>query len=346
MEKLLEIKNLSVDLMSVRGIVYALDGVCLDIMPGEIHGLVGESGCGKSMTSKSIMRLHNPARSRVRGEILFEGRDLLKLSKKEMNKIRGRDISMIFQDPMTSLNPLLTIGQQIEESYRTHEKCSKAQARKETLDILEKVGIYPAQKRIDQYPHELSGGLQQRVMIAMAIACRPKLLIADEPTTALDVTIQAQILELLKKLSQDMNMAILLITHNFGIVAEVCQRVSVMYAGRVVETADTKTIFKHAVHPYSQALIDSIPRAGMDEEYLPTIPGSPPQLFARNEGCPFRNRCKKRFDACEKTPKTYVCSDAPGHTAACHLLEKDAAALNQDASLDQGNEPGPEVIKK
>lgn len=330
-DKLLEIKDLSLDLMSTRGIVYALDGVCLDIAPGEIHGLVGESGCGKSMTSKSIMGLQNPVRSRMRGEIIFEGKDLLKLSKKEMNKIRGREISMIFQDPMTSLNPLMTVGRQIEECFLTHEKCSKAKAREQTLEILAKAGIEPPKKRIDQYPHELSGGLQQRVMIAMAIACRPKLLIADEPTTALDVTIQAQILELLKNLSRDMNMAILLITHNFGIVAEVCDRVSVMYAGRVVETADTRTIFKNAAHPYSQALIDSIPRAGSEEEYLPTIPGSPPQLFARNEGCPFRDRCPKRFAACDRTPGTVWCQDVPGHTAACHLISQEGPEVTKNA---------------
>lgn len=322
MNNLLEIKDLYVDLMSTRGIVYALAGVNLQFA-GEIHGLVGESGCGKSMTSKSIMRLHNQDRSRVRGEILFEGKDLLKISKHEMNKIRGGEISMIFQDPMTSLNPLMTIGDQIGESYMIHGNCSKAQARKKTLEILEKVGIFPPEKRIDQYPHELSGGLQQRVMIAMAIACSPKLLIADEPTTALDVTIQAQILELLKKLQKDMGMSILLITHNFGIVAEICDRVSVMYAGRVIETADTKTIFKHAGHPYSRALIDSIPTPGMEGEYLPTIPGSPPELFERNDGCSFYDRCTFREEiCCKKTPKTVVCDEVSGHLVACHLKDK------------------------
>ena len=273
---LLSIRDLKVDLMSVRGIVYALSGVNLDIRPGEIHGLVGESGCGKSMTSKSILRLHNEQRSRMSGQIFFEGEDLLKVSRRRMQSIRGNRISMIFQDPMTSLNPLLTIGDQISESYRQHEKCTKADAKAKTLELLEKVGIFPAEKRFSQYPFELSGGLQQRVMIAMAIACSPALLIADEPTTALDVTIQAQVLELLQKLSREMNMAILLITHNFGIVAEICDCVSVMYAGRVVETSGTRDIFRCAAHPYSKALIDSIPKAGSEEEYLATIPGSPP----------------------------------------------------------------------
>ena len=315
---LLSIRDLKVDLMSVRGIVYALSGVNLDIRPGEIHGLVGESGCGKSMTSKSILRLHNEQRSRMSGQIIFEGEDLLKVSRRQMQSIRGNRISMIFQDPMTSLNPLLTIGDQISESYRQHEKCTKAEAKKKTLELLEKVGIYPAEKRFAQYPYELSGGLQQRVMIAMAIACRPALLIADEPTTALDVTIQAQVLELLQKLSRELNMAILLITHNFGIVAEICDRVSVMYAGRVVETSETRDIFKNAAHPYSKALIDSIPKAGSEEEYLPTIPGAPPQLFSENPSCAFMDRCPYADEACRQRPEERLI--APGHMAACHHI--------------------------
>lgn len=325
-ESLLEIKNLKVDLMSTRGIVYALSGVNLQIRPGEIHGLVGESGSGKSMTSKSIMRLHNEQRSRMSGEILFHGEDLLKLPKKKMQSIRGKSISMIFQDPMTSLNPLLTIGEQISETYRLHEKCSKAQARQKTCELLEKVGINPPEKRYGQYPYELSGGLQQRVMIAIAIACQPELLIADEPTTALDVTIQAQILELLKTLSRDMGMSILLITHNFGIVAEICDRVSVMYAGKVVETCDTKTIFRRAAHPYSKALIDSIPRTGMNVEYLPTIPGSPPELFSENPGCAYMPRCPYADEQCQCTPVNQECGT--GHTVACHHLQNQEAVLS------------------
>jgi len=318
LENLLELKNLKLDLMSVRGIVHALNGVNMEIRPGEIHGLVGESGSGKSMTSKSIMRLHNEQRSRMSGEILFHGKDLLKASKKQMQAIRGGRISMIFQDPMTSLNPLLTVGEQIGETYRQHEKCSKAAARKKTFEILEKVGIYPAEKRALQYPFELSGGLQQRVMIAIAIACSPDLLIADEPTTALDVTIQAQILELLKKLSDDMGMSILLITHNFGIVAEICDRVSVMYAGKAVETCDTKTIFRHAAHPYSRALIASIPKTGMNVEYLPTIPGSPPELYEENRACAYLPRCPYGDNLCELAPEIRSCGS--GHLAACHHM--------------------------
>ncbi len=315
---LLSVRDLKVDLMSVRGIVYALGGVNLDIRPGEIHGLVGESGCGKSMTSKSIMRLHNEKRSRMSGQILFEGQDLLKISKRQMQAIRGNRISMIFQDPMTSLNPLLTVGDQICESFMQHEKCSKAEAKARTLDILEKVGIFPAEKRFTQYPYELSGGLQQRVMIAIAIACNPSLLIADEPTTALDVTIQAQVLELLKKLSREMNMAILLITHNFGIVAEICDCVSVMYAGRVIETCGTREIFRCAAHPYSKALIDSIPKAGAESEYLATIPGAPPQLFSENPACAFLDRCPYADEACKVRPSEIMVG--PDHMAACHHL--------------------------
>ena len=315
---LLSIRDLKVDLMSVRGIVYALSGVNLDIRPGEIHGLVGESGCGKSMTSKSILRLHNEQRSRMSGQIIFEGEDLLKVPRRRMQAIRGNRISMIFQDPMTSLNPLLTIGDQISESYLQHEKCTKAEAKAKTLELLEKVGIFPPEKRFSQYPFELSGGLQQRVMIAMAIACSPALLIADEPTTALDVTIQAQVLELLQKLSREMNMAILLITHNFGIVAEICDCVSVMYAGRVVETSGTREIFRNAAHPYSKALIESIPKAGSEEEYLPTIPGSPPQLFSENPACAFMDRCPYADALCEKRPPEKMI--APDHMAACHHI--------------------------
>ena len=318
-QNLLSIRDLHVDLMSIYGIVYALRGVNLDIRPGEIHGLVGESGCGKSMTSKSILRLHDESRTRMTGEILFEGQDLLRISRKEMQKIRGNRISMIFQDPMTSLNPLLTAGEQISETFRQHEKCSKKEAREKSLELLEKIGIYPPEKRYSQYPYELSGGLQQRVMIAIAIACGPSLLIADEPTTALDVTIQAQVLELLKKLSDEMNMSILLITHNFGIVAEICDRVSVMYAGKVVECSDTVSIFRSAAHPYTRALIDSIPKAGYTGEYLPTIPGAPPQLLQKIEACSYKERCPLACPACDTSPEEQIIGD--GHMEACCLVQ-------------------------
>ncbi len=313
--------------MSIHGIVYALGGVNLDIRPGEIHGLVGESGCGKSMTSKSILQLHDRTRSRMTGEIWFEGRDLLKVSRREMQKIRGSRISMVFQDPMTSLNPLLTIGEQISETFRQHDGCSRTEAKNRTMALLKKIGIDPPEKRYRQYPYELSGGLQQRVMIAIAIACGPSLLIADEPTTALDVTIQAQVLELLRNLSREMNMSILLITHNFGIVAEMCHRVSVMYAGRVVEHADTKTIFRNAAHPYTRALIGSIPKAGYKEEYLPVIPGAPPQLYRQMLVCAYKDRCPCADSRCDQVPEERLIGE--DHMVACHRTGKGGEVISE-----------------
>ena len=316
MENLLEIRNLTVELMSVRGIVYALSGIDLSVRPGEIHGLVGESGCGKSMTAKSVLRLHDPRRSRMKGAIRFDGRDLLALSGREMEKLRGREIAMIFQDPMTSLNPLMTIGDQIADMVRFHTGAGWGEARDRAQAMLSKVGIEPSERRRNQYPFELSGGMQQRVMIAMAISCSPKLLIADEPTTALDVTIQAQILDLLKQLSADMGMSILLITHNFGVVAETCRRVSVMYAGKVVETGPTAAILKNARHPYSRALIHTIPGGGTRGTRLETIPGSPPALFEPPKACMFEPRCPYAQDRCRQAwPETVDCGG--GHFAAC-----------------------------
>ena len=315
MDNLLEIQNLTVELMSTRGIVYALSGVDLAVRPGEIHGIVGESGCGKSMTAKSILRLHDPKRSRMGGSIRFEGRDLLTLPSREMEKLRGTAISMIFQDPMTSLNPLMTIGDQIGDMFRFHTGATRNEARDKAQELLSKVGIEPAHRRWKQYPFELSGGMQQRVMIAMAIACSPKLLIADEPTTALDVTIQAQILELLQQLSADMGMSILLITHNFGVVAETCHRVSVMYAGKVVETGETRTILSQAHHPYSRALIASIPGSTPRGTRLETIPGSPPALIEPPTSCMFAPRCPYVTEQCRQA---YPPSAAHGsHLAAC-----------------------------
>jgi oligopeptide/dipeptide ABC transporter ATP-binding protein len=316
MENLLEIRDLTVELMSVRGIVYALSGVDLTVRPGEIHGLVGESGCGKSMTAKSVLRLHDPRRSRMKGSILYEGRDLLRLSNREMEKLRGTEISMIFQDPMTSLNPLMTIGDQIADMVHFHTGAGWGEARDTAQEMLARVGIEPAESRRRQYPFELSGGMQQRVMIAMAISCSPKLLIADEPTTALDVTIQAQILELLKKLSDTMGMSILLITHNFGVVAETCDRVSVMYAGKVVETGTAAAILQNARHPYSRALIHSIPGSTPRGSRLETIPGSPPALFEPPAACMFEPRCPYSQDRCRQSyPAPFDCGG--GHLAAC-----------------------------
>ena len=317
MTNLLEIRNLTVELMTARGIVYAISGVDMALRPGEVHGVVGESGCGKSMTAKSILRLHDPRRSRMGGEILFEGENLLAYSNRQMEKLRGRDISMIFQDPMTSLNPIMTVGEQIEDMIRFHSGAARQEAREKARELLVKVGLEPAEKRYYQYPFELSGGMQQRVMIAMAIACAPKLLIADEPTTALDVTSQAQILELITQLAQDMGMSVLLITHNFGVVAETCQRVSVMYAGKVVETGETRALLNGARHPYSRALIESIP--GMESSRgtrLRTIPGAPPALFAPPKVCMFADRCAFVQERCRAGyPALQDCGD--GHLAAC-----------------------------
>lgn len=321
MAELLQIKDLSVEIMSTRGLVHAVRGVNLTVEAGSIHGIVGESGCGKSVTARSIMRLYDKRYVRTRGEILFDGKNLLDCTEKQMQKIRGRQISMIFQDPMTALNPLFRVGDQIAEVYRKHFGDSKDEARKKTLDMLELVGIHPAEVRYQQYPFEFSGGMLQRAVIAMAVAARPKLIIADEPTTALDVTIQAQILELLQKLQRELNVAILVITHNFGIVSEICDQVSVMYAGTVLETGEKREVFRNTVNPYSRALIESIPRPGEKGRRLRTIPGIPPELFDEVPGCPFAPRCEQAIELCRtEKPQLQNRSSATGirHLAVCH----------------------------
>jgi oligopeptide/dipeptide ABC transporter ATP-binding protein len=321
---LLEIKDLTVELMTQRGIVYALSGVDMDLKAGEIHGIVGESGCGKSMTAKSILRLHNTKRSRLGGQILFEGEDILKMNPKSLEKLRGSAISMIFQDPMTSLNPLMTVGEQIGEMYRFHVKLSKEESRSKAMEMLEKVGLTPVERRYKQYPFELSGGMQQRVMIAMAIACSPKLLIADEPTTALDMTIQAQILDLIRQLSKDMKMSVLLITHNFGVVAETCERISVRYAGRVVESGMTNDILSSPMHPYSSDLIASIPDATNRSRKLESIPGFPPTLYAPPSSCQYADRCRYSDKKCKASyPKNRVFENS--QVAACFKSVKQEA---------------------
>ena len=321
MSNLLEIKNLSVDIMSTRGLIHAVRKVSLNLDQGVIHGIVGESGCGKSVTAKSIMRLHNSRTVRIRGEINFQGVNLLELSEREMQKIRGRKISMIFQDPMSALNPLYRIGDQLSEIYIHHFHDTKAEAKRKSLELLEQVGIHPAEVRYHQYPFEFSGGMLQRVVIAMAIAAKPDLIIADEPTTALDVTIQAQILELLKQLQKDLDVSIMVITHNFGIVSEICDDVSVMYAGTVMETGRKQDIFNHAVNPYSAALMESIPKSGHAGEKLTTIPGTPPELFDIVPGCPFAPRCEFCTERClTEKPSLLLCRSqlGEGHLAACH----------------------------
>ncbi len=300
-ESLLSIRHLKVELMSVQGLVYGVRDINLDIAPGEIHGIVGESGCGKSMTAKSILRLHDENHMEYSGEIIYRGdQDILKMNRKQLQKLRGKEIAMVFQDPMTTMNPLQTVGRQIMETMLIHTDMSKEDAKKRAIELLEHVGIFPGEERFRQYPFEMSGGMLQRACIAMSLACSPQLLIADEPTTALDVTMQAQILDLLKHLQQEMQSSILLITHNFGVVAEICDRVSVMYAGQIVETGEVREIFYHPCHPYTQDLIASIPKSGERATKLVSIPGAPPKLNEAIIGCPYAPRCTRVCDRCRR----------------------------------------------
>lgn len=324
-DNLLEIKDLCVNLMTVRGIVYAVQGVNMDIRRGEVHGIVGESGCGKSVTAKAVMRLHDAEKTEYTGDIIFNGKkgqeSILSYSPKAVRELRGREMSMIFQDPMTSLDPIMKAGEQIAELVRKKKGMKRKEAEACVMDLFEKVGINPAGKRYHQYPFEMSGGMLQRIVIAMALACEPELLIADEPTTALDVTIQAQILELLKVLQKESGTSVIFITHNLGVVAEICDRVSVMYAGRVVESGSTLDIFDNPAHPYTQALLESNPKESDTGRHMKTIEGTPPPLFETFRGCPFAMRCSRRMAVCEaRVPaETRV---GEGHAAACHLLSE------------------------
>jgi peptide/nickel transport system ATP-binding protein/oligopeptide transport system ATP-binding protein len=301
MEKLLEVKNLKTCFYTEDGIVQAIDGVDFYIKPGETLGVVGESGCGKSVTSLSILRLIQtpPGKILEDSEIYLEGQNLLALSEKEMRQIRGNKISMIFQEPMTSLNPVFKIGNQISEVLVLHQGMNKEQARQKSIEMLKLVGISRPEKVVDDYPHSLSGGMRQRVMIAMALACNPQLLIADEPTTALDVTIQAQILELMKKLKTDLNASVMLITHNLGVVAETCQRIIVMYAGKIVEEGDVYSIFEEPKHPYTQGLLKSIPNIEIKQTKLDSIPGMVPNPLNMPKGCKFEPRCERALEICK-----------------------------------------------
>ena len=319
---LLAIKNLSVSFFSDQGEVRAVRDVSLTISAGQTLALVGESGCGKSTVALAIMRLIDAPGRIVGGQILFRGRDLAALPESELRAIRGKEIGMIFQEPMTSLNPVFPIGEQIGEVLSTHLGLSDRAARAEALRLLEKVGIPSAAHRIDQYPHELSGGMKQRVMIAIALACQPDLLIADEPTTALDVTIQAQILELLQALQEEMRMAILLITHNLGVVAQFAKDVQVMYAGKIVEQADVITLFKNPLHPYTRALLKALPRPGHRAERLASIPGTVPSPLQYPKGCAFAPRCPdERAGYRENQPPLHEVE--PGHAVACWLYEQE-----------------------
>jgi dipeptide transport system ATP-binding protein len=301
MEKVLEVKDLHVSFATFGGQVKSVRGVTFDLHKGETIAIVGESGCGKSVTAKSIMGLiPNPPGKITDGKILFKGKDLAKLSDKELRKIRGADISMIFQDPMTALNPTLTIGEQIMEGIIQHQKLSKSEARKKALEMLDLVGIPSPESRLKQYPHQFSGGMRQRIVIALALVCEPEVLIADEPTTALDVTIQAQILDLFRDIQKKTGVSIILITHDLGVVAQVADRIAVMYAGKVVETGTRRDIFYDPQHPYTKGLLNSVPRLDIEGAELVPIAGSPPDLFAPPPGCPFVARCQFAMEVCEK----------------------------------------------
>ena len=319
---LLEVKDLKTYFYTDAGVGKAVDGVSFSLDKGKVLGIVGESGCGKSVTSLSIMRLVDPTTGRYEGgQILFNGQDLLKLSEKEMQKIRGNRISMIFQEPMTSLNPVFTIGYQIEESLMLHKGMNAKQARERAIELLELVGIPEAGKRVDEYPHQLSGGMRQRVMIAMALAGDPELLIADEPTTALDVTIQAQILDLLRSLQKKLDMSIIIITHDLGVIAEMADEVVVMYAGDIVEKAKTKELFDDPKHPYTIGLMDSIPDVEEDLDRLRTLDGLVPSLYDMPEGCRFAPRCKFACPECEKT-RIHLTELENGRQVRCRRYEK------------------------
>ena len=319
----LEIRGLNSYFFTEKGVVPAVDGLDLDIPKGKIIGLVGESGCGKSMTAKSIMGLLKYPGRVAGGSIRFEDQDLTRLSDKELRKICGNDISMIFQEPMTSLNPVLKVGRQVRETLLVHNPTmSKAEAKQRVVEMFQRVGIPEAEKRYDCYPHELSGGLRQRVMIAMAMVCKPKLLIADEPTTALDVTIEAQILRLMKELRDETGMSVLIITHNMGVVAEICDYVYVMYAGKIMEQAETFELFDHTMHPYTKGLLDSIPRIGQNAERLHTIPGVVPNLLHLSQGCPFSNSCEYATVQC-RTEKAQLHPVAPDHQVRCFRCEEE-----------------------
>ncbi|MBU5211490.1 ABC transporter ATP-binding protein [Heyndrickxia oleronia] len=326
MEKeLLKINDLQTHFFSDKGVVKAVDGVTITVNKGETVGIVGESGCGKSVTSLSIMRLLKDTPGKiVGGSIQFEGKDLIQLPEKNMRSIRGNEIAMIFQEPMTSLNPVYKIGRQLVESIRLHMKKDANEAKEHAIKMLELVGIPRAREIMKEYPHQLSGGMRQRVMIAMAMSCNPKLLIADEPTTALDVTIQAQILDLMRKLREESDSSILLITHDLGVVAEMCDRVVIMYAGKVVEESDVNTIFENPKHPYTKGLLESIPKLGVKIDRLQSIKGNVPAPEQMPKGCKFAPRCPFVMDQCwEREPQLQ--SVNANHTTRCWLHQKEGA---------------------
>jgi len=348
--ELLEVKDLKTQFFTRDGVVRAVDGVSFELAAGETLGIVGESGCGKSVTALSLMRLiPQPPGKIVNGSIVFDGADVLKMDDDEVRGIRGNNIAMIFQDPMTSLNPVLTISRQITEALELHLKMDRTEARKRTVELLELVNIPSAKKRLDDYPHQFSGGMRQRVMIAMALSCNPKLILADEPTTALDVTIQAQILDLLKNLAREFRTAFILITHDLGVVAGMTQRIHVMYAGKIVEKADTAELFGNPKMPYTWGLLRSIPR--LDEKRkakLVPIEGLPPDLIAPPPGCRFEPRCQYRRDICakEEPELTGVPNAKPDHEVRCWGTQQGGWLVDLDWRSEIGDVAVLEEIKK
>jgi len=323
-EPILSIQDLVVDFKTEDGVVHAVDGVSYELYPGEILGIVGESGSGKSVSTLALLGLiPMPPGKIVRGTAMFKGRDLLRLKKKELRKVRGNEVAMVFQDPMTSLNPVLTVGSQLGEAIKTHYPNEKDSVVKEkVVRLLDMVGVPNPEARYSQYPHEFSGGMRQRAMIAMGIANSPSLLIADEPTTALDVTIQAQVLEVLKRVQQETDAATILITHDLGIVAEMCDRVLVMYAGHIVESGTVEDIFRAPRHPYTIGLMNSLPKLTGDEEWLEPITGAPPSLINLPPGCPFHPRCFLARERCKQEDPPLRPVEGAGHQSACHFSEE------------------------
>jgi len=329
MPPLLEVRELRTEFRTGAGLVRAVDGISYTVEAGETVAIVGESGSGKSVEALSIMRLiPDPPGRIVSGEVLFDGRDLRALSEAEMREVRGRDIGMVFQEPMTSLNPVLTIGRQITETLEQHQNADRAAAEKRAVELLEMVGIADPKRRLRQYPHQLSGGMRQRVMIAIALACGPKLIIADEPTTALDVTIQAQILELMKSLTQKLGVAQIIITHNLGVVARYASRVNVMYAGRIVEAGSAEAIYHDPRHPYTVALLKSVPRLDQPRRArLDPVDGQPPDLTRLDGGCAFRPRCRFAVARCAESIPPLVETGGAGHMAACFRSDELGVAV-------------------
>ena len=337
-ERLLEVKDLGVEFTTEDGVVRAVDGVSFELERGKVLGIVGESGSGKSVTAMTIMGLTRDINASFRGEVNYQGRNLLEISDTEMQNFRGNEIGMIFQDPMTSLNPVYRIGEQIAEAIRAHEHVDKQAAKRRAVELLRQVGIPNPESRVDDFPHQFSGGMRQRAMIAIALACNPAILIADEPTTALDVTIQAQIVELISQLKDDFNSAVIMITHDLGVVADMADEIVVMYAGRVVERAPTRELFYDPQMPYTWGLLGSIPRLDRPKpERLHSIAGAPPSLIQLPQGCKFRPRCPHAFDKCMQEPALENRVETPGHLDRCWLDVENKRSL-REATI-RGDQP-------